>query len=314
MSKTTTLSECLNAPWQRLSPHALALGESPRQGHGQLRWVDIQAHTLHVLDIDTLSISAKGVSVSAPGIEVRQMPDQIACIIPSTDPQSWIGFGRKGVWTIRNDGQHALLLPAPFDPSWQRFNDGCCDAWGRIWITSLIDDKRAPVAKLWCLQKGVLHDVLDGLTTGNGMAYSHKHQKLWVADTYARCIRRFDVTAHSRTLVADGWSHTYTHGTERPDGACMLDEDHYVVAVIEGQRLDVFSIHSGQAVASIPVCASKPTMPCTLSKPAPALVLTTAQSNAAAPAQPFSNANADDGFVLLKSVCRVDDTTHLYSP
>jgi sugar lactone lactonase YvrE len=314
MSKTALSSECLNAPWHRLSPHALALGESPRQGHGQLRWVDIQDRTMHVLNIDNLSISASDVSIRNPGIDVRPMPDQIACIIPSTDPNCWIGFGRQGIWHIRDDGLHTCILPAPFEPSWQRFNDGCCDQWGRIWITSLIDDKRAPLAKLWCLQKGVLHEVLDGLTTGNGMAYSHAHRKLWLADTYARRIRRFDVNAHSTALVADGWSHTYTYGTERPDGACMLDEDHYVVAVIDGQRLDVFNIQSEQAVASIPVCASKPTMPCTLSKPAPSLVLSTAQSNAASTAHPASSGNADDGFVLAKSVCMVDDITHLYSP
>lgn len=314
MSESAGLQGRFDAPWHHLPTPALQLGESPRFAHGQLRWVDINTRTLYVVNIDSMSIFEAGVSVSAPGIRTMAMPDQIACILPTVDADNWIGCGREGIWNIRNDGKHALLLPAPFDSTWQRFNDGCCDEWGRIWISSLIDDKRAPLAKLWCLKDGVLHESLTGITTGNGLAYSAAHRKLWFADTFARCIRRYDVNPHSTALMADGWSHTYTRGTERPDGACMLDENHYAVAVIEGHRLDVFNMDNTQAAYAIAVSASKPTMPCILPKPASALVLATAAVAASSTVNANASHESTDGYVLVKAVSSLPHTTHVYLP
>ncbi len=307
-----------SASWQRLSAAPMQLGESPRYAHGQLRWVDINARTLHVLTTDTLSLHGDTLSVTPAAIQCRSMPDQIACIIPTDEPSCWMGFGRIGIWYIRDDGQHTLLMPSPFDSTWQRFNDGCCDEWGRIWISSLIDDKRAPLGKLWCLTQGTLTEVLNNITTGNGMAYSATHRKLWLADTRERQIRRFDVdaihtgAAHAM-LVADGWRHTYSHGTERPDGACMLDEHHYAVAVIDGHRIDVFNIDHCDPVSSIDVPVTKPTMPCIIPKPSPTLVLTSANVASATAHKDTADAFSDDGFVLARRLPDEFSTSHIAS-
>lgn len=293
--------------WQPFSMQRFRLAESPRIGHGQLRWVDIEARTLHRVNLGMTPFDPAN-----PAIQTIAMPDQIACIIPSEDPQTWIGFGRDGIWFIRDDGQHARMLPSPFDSAWQRFNDGCCDEWGRIWISTLIDDKRAPLARVYCLQGGALHPVLDGITTGNGMAYSQLHRKLWVADTKDRVIRRYDVNGTSPALNADGWFHRYNTGTERPDGACLLNDDCYVVAVIDGGRLDIFSLDMCEPVQQIHVALAKPTMPCVLPKPASGLILSSADIASANIADKARAISDNNGRLLYLPMDCEPARTHLY--
>lgn len=294
-------------PWQALFAHLFQLGESPRAAHGQLRWVDIQAKTLHRIKIDTLFNSS-----ASPAFDTWQLPDQVGCVVPTDDPAIWVGCGREGIWHLSDDGEHRKIIDAPFDSTWQRFNDGCVDEWGRLWVSSLIDDKRAPLAGVWCLAQDRLYPVFTGLTTGNGMAYSAAHRKLWLADTTARSIHRYDVSDQAFTLQADGWVYHYTEGKQRPDGACMLDSDHYAVAVIEGRRLDVFNIASAQPVSAIPVPLEKPTMPCIIAEPACTLVLTSAAVPSGTAVATDASLHLYDGQILARVIHNCATPTFLY--
>jgi sugar lactone lactonase YvrE len=251
------------------------LGESPRFAHGQLRWVDIQSRRLLI----ARATSVKRWASDGLTFDSVDMPDQMACILPSSDPACWLGFGRTGIWLIRDALAAEKIHDAPYDSSRIRFNDACCDEWGRIWVSSLVDDKKTAEGKLYCYAKGILHEVLGNITTGNAMAYSSAHKKLWLGDTTAKRICNYTLRESDCLITPAGLMHHYKTGTQRPDGACMIDPDHYAVAVIDGYRLDVFNARSDMLEYSIHAPFNKITMPCVVHADQSYLILTSAQTD-----------------------------------
>jgi sugar lactone lactonase YvrE len=252
-----TMTNLISPRWYKITDERFSLAESPRWAHRQLRWVDINERRMMV-SRNPFQADWKETGIAYESVS---LPDQIACLIPTVDPQCWLGFGRKGIWMLRDNTEPQLMMDSPFDQSNQRFNDGCCDAWGRVWINTLIDDKRAAQGSLYCFEKGKLHRVLGNITTGNAMAFNSTNGLLYAGDTTARQIKSYLTNKEKTTLQETPWHVQYSAGTERPDGATLSSEQAYFVAVIDGFRLDVFK-QENIPYAHIQVPFNKVTMPC----------------------------------------------------
>jgi sugar lactone lactonase YvrE len=254
-------------PWKALDITACDLGESPRYAHGRWVWLDIHQRKMFVCKNSDLA-EAHNLSLD---IQVLNLPDEIACILPTAQPEDWIGLGRAGVWKIsgvptiqakaKGVSEFLHLQNPIYDSSKHRYNDGRADAHGRIWISSLVDARAPATANLFCLTEGEIQQHVDGLIVGNGLAFTPDWNAMFLADTRHKCIWRYEYNLSTGTLGERHLIHQYTEGNERPDGACMSTDGSYWVAVLEGYRLDRFG-SDGQFVESIPVPISKPTMPC----------------------------------------------------
>ena len=118
------------------------LGESPRWSvpEQRLYWVDIEGRTIHCTD------PATGTD------QVMQLDQQVGCVAPRAG---------GGLVAALEDGCALIdswgAAPRPFgaavlvDKPEQRFNDGCVDARGRLWVGSLTSDKANPTATLYRL-------------------------------------------------------------------------------------------------------------------------------------------------------------------
>ncbi len=232
----------ISPDWYKITAERFSLAESPRWAHQQLRWVDINERRMMV------SRNPFQQDWKEAGIvyESVSLPDQIACLIPTVNPSCWLGFGRTGIWKLQDNTEAQLMMESPFDQGNQRFNDGCCDAWGRVWINTLIDDKRAALGSLYCFEKGKLRKVLGNFTTGNAMAFNSTSGLLYVGDTKARQIKAYLTHRENTALQETAWQVQYTVGTERPDGATLSSDQAYFVAIIDGFRIDVFNEVGGQ--------------------------------------------------------------------
>lgn len=165
-------------------------------------------------------------------------------------------------------GQVELLLPPPYDPSRQRFNDGKPDPLGRFWVGA-IDDARAPQASLYRLVAGSFVPMLDGISTSNGLAWSPDGRRLYVADTKAHRIDVCDFEPVSGSL-SDRRSFAQFEPRQaeqsldsyggRPDGAAVDIEGCYWVAMYEGARLLRLS-PQGQVLREVRLPLRCPTMP-----------------------------------------------------
>lgn len=245
--------------WKALNVPSCDLGESPRYAHGMWVWLDIPQKKLYFCKNQDL-LQAQDLSLS---MQTMNLPDEIACVLPTATPTVWMGLGRAGVWRIQTEGDEpfTLLQRPTYDSRTHRYNDGRADGKGRIWISSLVDARAPATAALHRLSTGKIDAQVEGLIVGNGLAFTPDGKALFLADTRHKCIWRYQYDPDAGVLHERRVVHHYTTGNERPDGACMSADGSYWVAIIEGYRLDRFS-SEGQFIESISLPFAKPTMPC----------------------------------------------------
>ena len=55
-----------------------------------------------------------------------------------------------------DSGSFSKLIDSPYDTSALRFNDCRCDAYGRLWIGTLVDSRKSKEGRLYSFTKGYL--------------------------------------------------------------------------------------------------------------------------------------------------------------
>jgi len=233
-----------------LDAHAL-LGESPRwhPGESRLYWVDIDAHRIHRTDPTTRRT------------ETMQLDGPVGCIAPRAG--GGLVAGLKGgcalidVWgrAPRPFGQQVLA-----DIPEQRFNDGCVDAAGRLWVGSVTRDKTNPAASLYRLDPdGSLTKMLGGLLTSNGAAFSPDGRTFYHADTPTHALRAYAVDPATGTLGEGRLFHQFEAGTGRPDGGTVDAEGCYWSALWDGWRVVRLS-PAGELLQTVELPVQRPSM------------------------------------------------------
>jgi sugar lactone lactonase YvrE len=278
--------------WKALPLPACSLAESPRYAHGGWMWLDINKRAMYRLNQQDIF------NPQASNLLTLNLPDQIACILPTQHANVLVALGRKGGWLIeKNLDQNdqaitcKLKLLAPFDSVKHRFNDGRADTMGRIWISTLVDARAPATASLFCIESGKAEVKVPSLIVGNGLAFSPKCDAMFLCDTRHKCIWRFDFNVVTGELSGQKLIMEYTDGTARPDGACFSEDGSYWVAILEGYRLDRFS-EEGEFIESIALPMAKPTMPCFGGELGNVLLVCSAQADQKFPNKPgFENVN-----------------------
>ena len=227
------------------------LGESPRWSAGEQRlyWVDIEGRKIHRTD------PATGAD------EVMILDRQVGCIAPRT---------RGGLVAAIEDGCALIdawgTAPRPFGPAAladkpeQRFNDGCVDAAGRLWVGSLTSDKANPRAALYRLDPdGSLTEIFGGVTTSNGAAFSPDGRIFYHADTPTHAVCAYDVDDAAGTLSDGRIFHQFELGAGRPDGAAVDAEGCYWSALWDGWRVVRLS-PAGELLQTVELPVQRPTM------------------------------------------------------
>lgn len=227
------------------------LGESPvwNADDARLYWVDIEGRKIHRTD------PATGAD------EVMDLSEQVGCIAPRA---------RGGLVAALENGCALIdawgAAPRPFGPAAladkpeQRFNDGRVDAQGRLWVGSLTSDKANPAAALYRLDPdGSLTEMLGGLTTSNGAAFSPDGRTFYHADTPTHAIRAYDVDAGTGTLGNARVFHRFEQGNGRPDGGAVDAEGCYWSALWDGWRVVRLS-PSGELIQTVDMPVQRPTM------------------------------------------------------
>lgn len=248
------------SPWVLLNTPAQQLTESPRYAHQRWIWLDIDGQCIY---------RCKGWNMQTGEsihLQSQALPESFGCVIPTQTPEQLLLFGRSGVylahWSLdTNQCSLNQLAPAPFDSKNHRFNDGRADGQGRVWISSLSDDRTA-TASLYCWESAQFSERLSGLIVGNGSAFSPNFEQFYWADTRHRKIWGSNYDQLRGLLGDPKVMADYTaQAPARPDGACVLADGSYVVAIYEGGRLDRYQ-PDGQLIESISTPFLKPTMPC----------------------------------------------------
>jgi sugar lactone lactonase YvrE len=271
-------------------PEPDELGESPFwHPHEQ---------TLYWLDIPGRQILRANVFMGS--VERWPMPSEPGCMAPAASGGLVIAL-RDGVYRARDWGG-ALTPVAMFDhdPATTRFNDGKADPRGRFWAGTIFEPRTAAAAALFSIdcrdgRAPLVQRQAGDVTTANGLAWSPDARTVYWSDTPRHLIRAWDWDAqtnamgHERVFKQFPLKPTrWTYGAAdaaayagRPDGAAVDVQGNYYVAMFEGQRLLKLS-PLGDVLATLPLPAQCPTMPCFGGADLQTLYVTTARHNRSA--------------------------------
>ncbi|MGH8806298.1 MAG: SMP-30/gluconolactonase/LRE family protein [Noviherbaspirillum sp.] len=258
---------------QPLLDTPMLLGECPlwHPEEATLYWIDIAGMAVHRLH------PASSTHRSWP------LPSEPGCIARRAGG-GFIVAMRSGLATLDTDsGALTPLAPAPYDTSVIRFNDGRCDAAGRLWTGTLYDPRDHPRGSLFCIERGMIRDTGHPVTVSNGVAFSVDNRTLYQADTTAHRITAyaFDPATGSvgsgRLFKQFSTDKTNNYGG-RPDGAAVDSEDAYWCAMYEGGRL-LRLAPTGEVLQEILLPVRCPTMMAFGGEDLRTLYITTARHN-----------------------------------
>lgn len=232
----------------------MLLGESPlwHPVESALYWIDIAGHAVHRY------------RPADAAHRKWELPSEPGCIAYSSDGRILVAM-RSGLAMLDPaTGSVDGLAPPPYDPSVIRFNDGRCDARGRLWAGTLYDPRDRQGGSLFCIERGLCRDAGHPVTVSNGVAFSPDQRTLYHADTTAHRITAYDYDV-STGMVGGGrmlkeFSSDKSAGYGgRPDGAAVDSEGAYWCAMYEGARLLRLS-PSGEVLRDIELPVRCPTM------------------------------------------------------
>ena len=256
--------------WQTVVGQPSQLGESPfwHPGEQQLYWVDIPGRKI------------LRVRPASGAVDEWPLPQDPGCIAPALSGGLVIAL-RDGIYRARTwGGPLVQLAAATHDTTTTRFNDGKCDALGRLWAGTIYEPRDAQRAGLYCLDaRGHVPPQLvlklGDATTANGLAWSPDGRTLYWSDTPRHVTHAWDFDAATGALQNQRVFQQFapkpadwTPGAPgasgyggRPDGAAVDVDGNYYCAMFEGGRLLKFA-PTGALLADIPTPVRCPTMPC----------------------------------------------------
>jgi sugar lactone lactonase YvrE len=232
----------------------MQLGEAPlwHPDETALYWIDIPGQAVHRFD------PASGAHRSWP------MPSEPGCMVRCASGGVVVAL-RTGLALLDTaSGALQPLANAPYDIGKLRFNDGRCDAAGRLWVGTLYEPRDQPLGSLFCVERGAIRDSGNRVTVSNGVAFSPDNRTLYHADTTAHRIMAYDFDLANGTVGAGrlfkqfSADKTKNYGG-RPDGAAVDSEGAYWCAMYEGGRI-LRIAPSGDVLAEIALPLRCPTM------------------------------------------------------
>lgn len=233
----------------------MQLGECPLWNVEEeaLYWVDIAGCVVH------RHIPSTGAHQS------WSMPSEPGCIARTNDGRVLVAM-RSGLFILNtNSGALEKLTDAPYDGKTIRFNDGRCDAYGRLWAGTLYEPRGEALGSLYRIERGQINDMKMPVTVSNGLAFSTDNRVVYHADTSAHKITAYDFDvstgqiSNSRIFKQFSNDKSSSGYGGRPDGAAVDSENAYWCAMYEGGRLLRLS-SSGEVLREISLPLRCPTM------------------------------------------------------
>lgn len=237
-----------------------ALAECPlwSVSEQKLYWVDISGRAINRFDPPT-------------GTNERwAMPAEPGCIGLAASG-GLVAALRDGFYRFNPaDARLVKIADAPYDASQMRFNDGRCDAAGRFWAGAMYEPRTAPLASVYCLERGKVRHVWGpdeerGVKVSNGLAFTADGHHVFQSDTPNHVIYQFTFDAATGQV---GERRAFAHRPDnrndanyggRPDGAAIDSLGNYWSAQYEGGCVLRYST-TGEITGIIHVPSKRVTM------------------------------------------------------
>lgn len=219
---------------------------------------DGRSKRLYFVDIEGCKIYGFCPADDSPDIWEFDTGQMVGCLVPcvdGTDSGIVAAAGHRLIWigTKESQNQTKVLMELPL-PEFVRFNDGKCDAEGRLWVGTMAVSQEHPDAKgcgcLYCISKNQVTASYPGYTIPNGMAWNG--ERFYHIDTCRGAIEEYRMEAGGgltdrRTVVS------VDAGDGAPDGMCMDSEGNLWTAMWGGGKVNCYDPRTGSKLAEIRV-------------------------------------------------------------
>lgn len=182
-----------------------------------------------------------------------QMPDMVGCIVPIKNHLIAAAVRNRIYKIDLVTEKRDLILSFPVPP-YLRFNDGKCDAQGRLWVGMMAADQSDPQAEnggsLYCVEQGKITAQYNQFTIPNGLAWNADGTVFYHIDTPTRKIDAYDVEngcllKNKRTIAS------FDDGNGMPDGMCIDANGRLWVALWGGYGVVCIDPATGKQVTRI---------------------------------------------------------------
>lgn len=246
-----------------LSAERNLVGEGPVWREGAFWWVDIPSRVMKRLD-------ESGV------VKVWALPEQVGCAVPAAGGR-WLLAMETGIFWFRpEEGLGERVVALEKEPGLYRFNDGKADPCGRLFVGTMSLSAPPMTAAFYRLDPpGRLTELLSGVGTSNGLAWSADGRTLYYIDSKTGRIDRMDFDpeaggiSNRRPLVEKA-------PRGRPDGMCLDGEGNLWAGHWDGWAVRCYHGETGACLAEVPLPCANVTSCCFAGPKLDRLLITTA--------------------------------------
>ncbi len=248
ISTSLTPSHAADRDVRCVIPHSAFLAESPHWlGDGRsLVWVDILAPSVNVSNLVT------GDTRTTP------LGELVGVVVPRT-AGGFIAATQSGFRTLQLPGGEMQPIASPLHMSGRRFNDGKCDARGRLWAGTLAIDAAPERGALYRLDTdGVLDEIESGFHICNGLGWSPDNTRFYLADSGRRTVYVYDYALDTGSVSNKRVFARFADADGMPDGLAVDAQGHVWCAMWDGWAVKRFA-PDGSLVRSIDLPVPRPT-------------------------------------------------------
>ena len=194
-----------------LIKHKTILGEGPCWNHNafEFSFVDILSKKFFIWKKNIL--------------KSYNIPFKISCLLPTKISNTWITASKNKIIKIivKNNKIKTRVIKIINEPKQNRFNDGKCDALGRLWLSSMDNNEKKNTGQLWFFKSPHKAKVIDkNFKIGNGIDWCPNNKNLYFAVSDKRIIYSYSFDIFSGKLSKRKVFIKVPKKRGYPDGIC----------------------------------------------------------------------------------------------
>jgi len=202
-----------------------------------------------------LQLVAAEDALSCTKEEFEQLDSTVGCVVLD---ESGAIVAAAGTRILRiSDGEAELLAVTGDDPD-IRFNDGACDARGRLWVGTMADDEGPGRGSLYRLDERGLEKVLSPVSISNGIDWSLDGRTMYYADSTDLRVYAFDFDVETGQLATQRTFIELDEGEGFPDGLTVDAEGCVWLAIWDGWRVRRYG-PDGEILGEFQLPVARPT-------------------------------------------------------
>lgn len=254
-------------------PSQCTLGESPfyNQENGSLYWVDIEGGRLFRYDFQDVRVKS------------WDFQGRLPLVLTGQEEKLILAKDNRLFTFDEESGEEEFLVSVDNDNPEIRFNDGKCDANGRLWAGTMSTKITHGVGSLYKIDADLKpKKAIEGVTISNGMAWTQDQKTFYYIDSPSQQIVAYDFDVKKGEIAGGRVAVTISKDLGTPDGMCIDKEGMLWVAHYGGGGVYMWNPNNGKLLQKIIVPAPHVTSCCFGGEKLSTLYITTAKENMSA--------------------------------